>query len=124
MRCLETQKVTFSFVKTWQLAELQMLRLGFDPFTPADALTLTKLLSFGLSTNWERELLRAEMTRELGAELAARLDPPYPRGNPAVLTPGRPWEGDGLGRDWPGGTTAQAIHGHQRRRRRRPVQLL
>jgi penicillin amidase len=76
--------------------EHQLLRLAFEPFTPADALTLTKLLSFGLSTNWERELLRAEMARELGAELAARLDPGYPRGNPVVVAPGVPWEGGGL----------------------------
>src|SRR6266545_2631135 len=68
-------------------AEFQLLRQGFDAFTPADALTMTKLLSYGLSTNWERELLRAEMTRELGPELTARLDPGYPRGNPVVLTP-------------------------------------
>jgi penicillin amidase len=77
-------------------AEFQLLRRGFDPFVPADALTMTKLLSFGLSTNWERELLRAEMTRELGPELTARLDPGYPRGNPVVLTPGEGWSGDGL----------------------------
>jgi penicillin amidase len=76
--------------------ELQLLRMPFEPFTAADSLTLTKLLSFGLSTNWERELLRAEMTRELGPELTARLDPGYPRGNPVVLTPGTAWEGDGL----------------------------
>ena len=76
--------------------ELQLLRLDFEPFTPADSLTLTKLLSFGLSTNWERELLRAEMARELGPELTARLDPGYPRGNPVVVTPGEAWEGDGL----------------------------
>ena len=68
--------------------EFQLLRLAFEPFTPADALTLTKLLSFGLSTNWERELLRAEMTRELGAELAARLDPAIRAAIPVVLTPG------------------------------------
>jgi penicillin amidase len=77
-------------------AEFQLLRQGFDAFTPADALTMTKLLSYGLSTNWERELLRAEMTRELGPELTARLDPGYPRGNPVVLTPGVEWSGDGL----------------------------
>jgi penicillin amidase len=77
-------------------AEFQLLRLGFEPFVPADALSLTKLLSFGLSTNWERELLRAEMTRELGPELASRLDPGYPRGNPLILTPGEAWSGDGL----------------------------
>jgi penicillin amidase len=78
-------------------AEFQLLRIGFEPFVPADALVLTKLLSFGLSTNWERELLRAEMTRELGAELTARLDPSYPVGNPVVLTPQEAWAGDGLG---------------------------
>src|SRR5581483_736633 len=78
-------------------AELQLLRLPFEPFEPADVLTLTKLLSFGLSTNWERELLRAEMARELGPELTARLDPGYPRGNPVITTPGVAWDGDGLG---------------------------
>jgi penicillin amidase len=77
-------------------AEFQLLRQGFVPFTPVDALAMTKLLSFGLSTNWERELLRAEMTRELGPELAARLDPGYPAGNPVVLTPREGWGGDGL----------------------------
>ena len=51
---------------------------------PADMLSLGKLLAFGLSTNWERELLRADMVRELGPELAARLDPGYPAGNPVV----------------------------------------
>jgi len=78
-------------------AELQLLRVDFEPFEPAHALALTKLLSFGLSTNWERELLRAEMTRELGEELATRLDPGYPKGNPVILTPGEAWSGDGLG---------------------------
>ena len=77
-------------------AEFQLLRMGFEPFVPADALSLTKLLSFGLSTNWERELLRAEMTRELGPELASRLDPGYPRGSPLILAPGEAWSGDGL----------------------------
>ena len=78
-------------------AEFQLLRIGFEEFVPADSLLLAKLLSFGLSTNWERELLRAEMARELGADLAARLDPGYPRGNPVILTPGEAWTGDGLG---------------------------
>jgi penicillin G amidase len=60
-------------------------------------LATSKLLSLGLSTNWERELLRAEMARELGPELAARLDPSYPSGNPIVLDPGAPFfDVDGL----------------------------
>jgi penicillin amidase len=55
-----------------------------------------KLLSFGLSTNWERELLRADLVRELGEEKAARIDPTYPKGNPIALHPGRGFEGDGV----------------------------
>ncbi|HMJ72252.1 MAG TPA: penicillin acylase family protein [Solirubrobacterales bacterium] len=75
--------------------EMQLLRLEFEPWRPADILGLGKLLAFGLSTNWEKELLRADMTRELGPELAARLDPGYPAGNPVVTQ--EPWSGDGLG---------------------------
>jgi penicillin G amidase len=75
--------------------EMQLLRLEFEPWRPADILGIGKLLAFGLSTNWETELLRADMTRELGAELAARLDPGYPTDNPIVTE--EPWSGDGLG---------------------------
>ncbi|MGN6258507.1 MAG: penicillin acylase family protein [Solirubrobacterales bacterium] len=64
--------------------EFQVLRQGFEPWTPVDILSLGKLLAFGLSTNWERELLRSDMVRELGPELAARLDPTYPGDNPVV----------------------------------------
>jgi penicillin G amidase len=75
--------------------EMQLLRLEFEPWRPADILGLGKLLAFGLSTNWEKELLRADMTRDLGPELAAKLDPGYPAGNPVVSQ--EPWSGDGLG---------------------------
>ena len=37
------------------------------------------------------------MTRELGPELAARLDPGYPIGHPVITQPGHAWDGDGLG---------------------------
>lgn len=76
--------------------ELQILRLGFEPWAPADPLTIGKLLALGLSTNWETELLRAQLVRELGPELAARLDPRYPAGNPVIVRPGEGWSGDGL----------------------------
>jgi penicillin G amidase len=75
--------------------EFQLLRTGFEPWARADSLAVIKLLAFGLSTNWERELLRAEMARELGPELTARLDPGYPAGNPVALAPGEPYAGDG-----------------------------
>jgi len=76
--------------------EFQLLRLEFEPWRPADTLTLTKLLTLGLSTNWERELVRADMVRDLGPELAVRLDPGYPEGNPVALDPGAGWSGGGL----------------------------
>jgi penicillin amidase len=73
--------------------EMQLLRLDFEPWRPVDILSLGKLLAFGLSTNWERELLRADMVRELGPELTARLDPAYPADNPIVSQD--LWSGDG-----------------------------
>jgi penicillin G amidase len=77
-------------------AEFQLLRLHFEPWRPADMLAGGKLLSFGLSTNWERELLRADLVRELGEERAAKLDPTYPKGNPVAMTPGEGFSGGGL----------------------------
>jgi penicillin amidase len=74
--------------------ELQLLRLRFEPWRPVDILSLGKLLAFGLSTNWERELLRADMVRTLGPELTAKLDPTYPVDNPVVTQ--ELWSGDGL----------------------------
>ena len=76
--------------------ELKLLRLEFEDWRPADSLTITKLLALGLSANWERELLRADLARAIGPELAARLDPGYPAGNPVVLEPGVGFRGDGL----------------------------
>ena len=74
--------------------ELRLLKLRFEPWRPVDILSLGKLLAFGLSTNWERELLRADMVRTLGPELTAKLDPGYPADNPVVNQ--EPWSGDGL----------------------------
>ena len=74
---------------------MQLLRQReFEPWAPVDVLSLGKLLAFGLSTNWERELMRSDMVRALGPELAARLDPAYPVGNPIANQ--EPWSGDGL----------------------------
>jgi penicillin G amidase len=74
--------------------EMRLLRLDFEPWRPVDVLSLGKLLAFGLSTNWERELLRADMVRELGPELTSLLDPAYPAANPVVTQ--EAWSGDGL----------------------------
>jgi penicillin G amidase len=74
--------------------EMQLLRLEWKPWRPIDILSLGKLLAFGLSTNWERELLRADMVRALGAELTAKLDPTYPADNPVATQ--EAWSGEGL----------------------------
>lgn len=74
--------------------EMQLLHLEWEPWRPVDILALGKLLAFGLATNWERELLRADMVRNLGPELTARLDPTYPIDNPIVTQ--EAWTGDGL----------------------------
>src|SRR5215212_1412915 len=76
--------------------EMQVLRQDFAPWRPVDILSLGKLLAFGLSTNWEKELLRADMARELGPELATRLDPVYPADNPVVAQSLEAWTGEGV----------------------------
>jgi penicillin amidase len=75
--------------------EFQILRLEPEPWSISDLLASAKLLALGLSTNWEMELFRAQLVRDAGADLAARLEPQYPRANPVVLTPGVPYGGEG-----------------------------
>jgi penicillin amidase len=74
--------------------ELQLLGLGFEPWTPVDSLALGKIVALGFSTNMETELFRAELARKAGPELAQRLEPAYPAGNPLVV--GGAWHGDAL----------------------------
>ena len=88
-------------------AEFQLLRLEFEPWRPADMLAGGKLLSFGLSTNWERELLRADLVRELGEERAAKIDPTYPKGNPG-RAPARARASTATGCGWPSRSGASA----------------
>ena len=64
--------------------EFQLVRLEPEPWAPVDLLAASKLMAFGLSTNWEMELLRAQLVRDAGAERAARLEPQYPRANPVA----------------------------------------
>jgi penicillin amidase len=76
--------------------EFQLLRLEPEPWSVTDLLASAKLMALGLSTNWEMELYRAQLVRDVGAELAARLEPQYPRANPVVVTPGQAYAGRGV----------------------------
>ncbi len=76
--------------------ELQLLRIDLEPWTPADSLSIGKIIALGFSTNMETELFRAELVALIGAEKVARLEPQYPGGNPVVTQPGVPWSGDAL----------------------------
>src|SRR3954470_23426585 len=76
--------------------ELQLLRIDVEPWTPADSLSIGKIIALGFSTNMETELFRAELVGLIGAEKVARLEPQYPGGNPVVTQPGIPWSGDAL----------------------------
>jgi penicillin amidase len=75
--------------------EFQLVRLAPEPWTAVDLLAASKLMAFGLSTNWELELLRAHLVREAGPERTARLEPQYPRANPIGTTPGQAYGGAG-----------------------------
>src|SRR3954468_5924921 len=75
--------------------EFQLVRFEPEPWTAVDLLAASKLMAFGLSTNWEQELLRAQLVRLVGPERAARLEPQYPRGNPYVTGPGQVYTGSG-----------------------------
>jgi penicillin amidase len=75
--------------------EFQLLRIEPEPWSTVDLLAAAKLMGFGLSTNWEMELLRARIVRLAGPERAARLEPQYPRGNPIVTEPREPYAGAG-----------------------------
>jgi penicillin G amidase len=50
--------------------ELRLLGIPFEPFTVSDCLLWTKMMSFDMSSNWEAELLRAQMIREMGPDIA------------------------------------------------------
>jgi penicillin G amidase len=76
--------------------EFQILRLEPEPWSVTDMLASAKLFALGLSTNWEMELFRAQLVRDAGEELTARLEPQYPRANPVVVSPGQAYGGRGV----------------------------
>ncbi len=66
-------------------AEFVLLRYQPEPWRPAHSLYWPKMVAWGLSINWETELLRARLTETLGEERAAELEPPPPDDWPVVM---------------------------------------
>jgi penicillin G amidase len=54
--------------------ELELLRIQPEPWTPADSLSWSKMMSWMLSGNWECELFRQQLVEKLGEEMASGLD--------------------------------------------------
>lgn len=68
--------------------EFVLLRATPTPWTPHDTLTVTKLLSFTLMSNWDAELVRYKVLTSDGAEALRALDATYPAWQPVTMPVG------------------------------------
>lgn len=68
--------------------EFSLLRYKPEPWTVADTLSWNKMMSWGLSINWESEILRAQLIARLGPERAAELEPELDAGSLRIVPPG------------------------------------
>lgn len=75
--------------------ECTLLRYRPEPWAVLDTASWAKMMAWGLSVNWESELLRAELIARLGPERAAELEPPYLSRYPYVIPPGLSCVGSG-----------------------------
>jgi penicillin amidase len=65
-------------------AEFTILRHRPEPWTPEDSLAVGRFLSFGQAGNWEAQLVRARLLKELGPEMMRALEPTYDDGHPRI----------------------------------------
>jgi len=68
--------------------EFSLLRYQPEPWTVVDTLSWIKMMSWGLSVNWESEILRAQLISRVGPERAAELDPDYADQSPLTMPHG------------------------------------
>ncbi len=66
-------------------AEFNLLRVQPELWTPLDTLGYAKVSGWGSSLNWESELTRLRLLKQLDPVVAAELEPDYPAKNPMVL---------------------------------------
>ena len=76
--------------------EFVALRLGPEPWRPADSLVWVKIMALRLSGNWRDELFRARLAGRLTAERIAELWPGHPPGAPAGAAASPPAGATGL----------------------------
>jgi len=65
--------------------EFRLACMRPEPWQPLHSIACVKLLALALSLNWDSERQRLELLRELGPDVAARLDLYYPEANPTIL---------------------------------------
>ena len=65
-------------------AEFTILRHRPEPWTPEDTLAVGRFLSFGQSGNWEAQLVRARLLKELGPEKMRAIEPRYDDAHPRL----------------------------------------
>ncbi|MBI4851686.1 MAG: penicillin acylase family protein [Acidobacteria bacterium] len=83
-----------AFIKQNKLPiEFSLLGLQPEPWRPLDTLAFIKTFAWSLSSNFDLELTRARLVKRLGARLASKLEPIYPKGQPLVNPPGADYEG-------------------------------
>ncbi|MBM2827167.1 MAG: penicillin acylase family protein, partial [Dehalococcoidia bacterium] len=69
----------------WLPLELILLRFSPRPWSVIDCLAWTKLMSWGISVNWDAELVRLHFTEALGEEVPTSLDPGYSDDQPVIV---------------------------------------
>ena len=65
-------------------AEFTILSHRPEPWRPEDSIAAGRLLGFSQSGNWEAQLIRARLLKEVGPEVMAALEPRYPPGHPVL----------------------------------------
>lgn len=75
-----------AFIEQGKLpVEYSLLAFRPEPWRPLDSAAWGTVLAWGLSVNWETELLRARLVEKLGPEKAADLTPAYRDHYPTII---------------------------------------
>ncbi|MDQ3252360.1 MAG: penicillin acylase family protein [Acidobacteriota bacterium] len=65
--------------------EFQILDVEPEPWRPEDVMVWSKVIAWSISSNWDKELLRAQIIQKLGPDKTAQLMPAYTADGPTIL---------------------------------------